>query len=169
MQISYLFFTYFSFLCGPPRTSVPTTYLYVLLIDISFSLSLRHCLKEEGFEYLTLPFCSCFGKAELRIGKQEGAGTTRKKSLFTPWSMGRKGFRVATQIADCLTICHFETYDKGYDPVTFITRSESGLLRKLSTARTDRRFSLHRTFRLNFHHRRRVTPAGNISPIEVFP
>ena len=83
----------------------------------------------------------CFGKAEMKIGKQVEAGTARKKSLLVPWNMGRKGFRVATQIANCLTICHFETYDKGYEPVTFATRSESGLLRMLSTARTDRRFS----------------------------
>ena len=93
-----------------------------------------------------------FGKAELRIGKQRGVGPAHKKSLLAPWNMGRKGFRVATQIANCLTIYRFETYDKGYGPVTFITRSESGLLRNLPTARTDRRFSLHRTFRLNFHH-----------------
>ena len=69
-------------------------------------------------------------------------GYCPQKSLLAPWSMGRKGFRVATQIANCRAIYRFETYDKGYGPVAFATRSESGLSRTLPTARTDRRFSL---------------------------
>ena len=93
---------------------------------------------------MSLAVLLCCETVAMKIGKQAEAGTARKKSLLAPWSMGRKGFRVATQIADRLTICHFQTYDKGYDPVTFATRSESGLSRNLSTALTARRFSLHK-------------------------